>query len=111
MHASALYAVFAAHPTTLDKLRHVPTDSWINLAIFVISIVVIYKMWRTLRSLNDYAPYIAIGVVATCVFFYWVYTRTEPSFLSPVVERIAPFFPSRSQQQEYVDRAKTHRES
>jgi len=28
------------------------------------------------------------------IFFNWVYHRTEPKFLSPVVDRIAPFFPT-----------------
>ena len=108
MHASVFS--LAAHSTTFDRLRHIPATSWLNLAIFVISVIVVYKMWRTLKAVNDYAPYLAGGVIATCVFFYWVYTRTEPSFLTPVVERMAPFFPSRAQQQEYVDHAKTHHE-
>jgi len=28
------------------------------------------------------------------VFFSWVYNRNEPKFLTPIVEKIAPFFPS-----------------
>ena len=28
------------------------------------------------------------------VFFNWIYHRTEPKFLTPIVDRIAPFFPT-----------------
>ena len=28
------------------------------------------------------------------MWFNWVYHRTEPKFLTPIVDRIAPFFPS-----------------
>ena len=33
-------------------------------------------------------------VVLTVVFFSWVYNRNEPKFMTPLVEKIAPFFPS-----------------
>jgi hypothetical protein len=35
-----------------------------------------------------------IFVVGTVVFFSWVYNRNEPKFLTPIIEKIAPFFPS-----------------
>jgi amino acid transporter len=110
VHPYAFCAVLLARVTTIEKLRHIPTSIWLNLAIFLISVFVVYRLWHTLKALNDYAPYIACSVMAVGVFFYWVYTRTEPAFLTPIVERMAPFFPSRAQQQEYVDRAKTHHE-
>jgi hypothetical protein len=28
------------------------------------------------------------------MWFNWIYHRTEPKFLTPLVDRIAPFFPS-----------------
>ncbi len=35
-----------------------------------------------------------VFVVCTVVFFSWVYNRNEPPFMTPLVQRIAPFFPS-----------------
>lgn len=102
---------FAAYPTTLDRLRYVPRDTWINAAIFVISAFVLVKTWKTLRRVNDYAPYIACVVFGCGVFFYWVYSRTEPAFLTPVVERLTPFFPTKSAQQDSLDTVRRSREN
>jgi hypothetical protein len=33
-------------------------------------------------------------VVVSILFFSWVYNRNEPKWLTPVVEKIAPFFPT-----------------
>lgn len=109
MHASIAW-LSVAYLTPLQKLRHVPTETWVNLAIAVIGIVVVVKLWRTLRSINDYAPYMAVCVFCCGTFFYWVYTRTEPAFLTPVVEKLTPFFPTQAKQQEYVDKAHRLRE-
>lgn len=108
---TAAVLTFAAHSTTLDKLRRIPTHTWINLAIFLVGVFVIVKLWRALRSLNDYAPYLACAVAASGVFFYWVYTRTEPEFLTPVVERLTPFFPTQAVHQETIDKVRRNRES
>ncbi len=110
MHICFATILLAAHPTTLDKLRRIPTETWISLAIFAVGVFVIVKLWRTLRHINDYAPYLACCVAACCVFFYWVYSRTEPAFLTPVVERLAPFFPSHTQQQQNIEQSKRARE-
>ena len=37
---------------------------------------------------------VIVFVVCTVVFFSWVYNRNEPPFMTPLVQRIAPFFPS-----------------
>lgn len=109
MHSSAGWLWFA-YLTPLQRLRHLPTDTWVNLAITIIGIILVVKLWRTLRSINDYAPYMAICLFCSGVFFYWVYSRTEPAFLTPVVEKLTPFFPTKTQQQEYVEKARHSRE-
>ena len=101
----------AAYPTTLDRLRHIPRETLINAAILIVCTIVIAKTWKTLRRVNDYAPYVACTVFACGTFFYWVYSRTEPAFLTPVVERLTPFFPTKTTQQENVEKARSSRES
>ena len=36
----------------------------------------------------------AVFIGGGLIFFNWIYHRTEPKFLTPLVNRIAPFFPS-----------------
>ena len=45
-------------------------------------------------KVNKVVAGVVIFVVFTVVFFSWVYNRNEPKFLTPIVEKIAPFFPS-----------------
>ena len=33
-------------------------------------------------------------VTVTVVGFHWIYNRQEPKFLTPLVDKIAPFLPS-----------------
>lgn len=106
VHPAFASIVLAAQTTTLDKLRHIPPHTWLNCAIFVVGVVVVFKVWRTLRNINEYAPYIAITVASVSVFFYWVFTRTEPEFLTPVVERLTPFFPTQTVQKENIEKAR-----
>jgi hypothetical protein len=102
--------LIAAQPTTMEKLRHVPKDTWINLALCVIAIAVIVRMWRALKNFNEYAPYFAMALAGSMIVCYWVYERTEPSFLSPVVAPLSHFLPSKGIQQERVERVRNARE-
>jgi hypothetical protein len=90
----------------------VPRDTWINLALCIVAVVVVVRMWRALRSWNEYAPYLAAMFAASAIFFYWVYERTEPDFMTPIVQPMSHFLPSRSAQQEHIEKVrKARRES
>ena len=45
-------------------------------------------------KMNKLIASIILFVAGTIVFFSWVYNRNEPKFMTPIVEKIAPFFPS-----------------
>jgi hypothetical protein len=86
----------AAPPSAWEQVKHVPKETWINIAICVVALVGIIWAWRALKKINDFVPYIAAVVAAGLIFFYWVYERSEPKFLTPVIDKIAPFFPTKS---------------
>jgi len=50
--------------------------------------------FRRVMKMNKIIAAVIVFVVGTVVFFSWVYNRNEPAFLTPLVSRIAPFFPS-----------------
>lgn len=108
---TALAALLAAAPPTLwDQVRAVPKQTWINLAICVLAVIAVAKLWRALRSINEFVPYIAALLASFTILFYWVYERTEPKFLSPVVEQLAHFFPTKGRQQQIIDEQRRARE-
>ena len=86
----------AADPSLWDMLRGVPKQTWINIAICVLAVVIVVRMWRALRQFNEFAPYIVALLAGFLICFYWIYERSEPRFLTPVVDKIAPFFPSKT---------------
>lgn len=100
----------AAPPSAWDQLRAVPKQTWINLAICVVALVAVVKLWKVLRSINEFVPYIAAALASFLILFYWVYERTEPKFLTPVVEKLVHFFPSKSKQQQLIDEQRRARD-
>jgi hypothetical protein len=81
--------------TSLEKIEKVPPLFWLKalgvLAAFIAAIVVLRKVAR----MNKVVLAVISAVVITVVGFSWVYERNEPAFMTPIVDKIAPFFPSK----------------
>ena len=96
MKALFLTTLAAAQTSLADQAKGISKQTWINLLICVVALIVVVKVWKSLKKLNDFLPYIAAAVAGFLIFFYWIYERSEPKFLTPVIEKIAPFFPNKS---------------
>jgi len=84
--------LFAA--TTLEKLNEVPRQVWLNIGLGVLIFIVGFMVLRAVAQMNKIILCILVAVGLTLVGFNWVYSRNEPKFLTPVIDKIAPFFPS-----------------
>ena len=111
MQSAFVAPLLAANPSTLDKLRQVPLQTWINLAICVVALVLVVRTWRALKKFNDYAPWFGAALAASFILFYWVYERTEPPFMTPIVEKLTFFMPSKSHQQQQIDHIQKNRDA
>jgi glucan phosphoethanolaminetransferase (alkaline phosphatase superfamily) len=80
--------------TALDKLKTLPPDVWLKIGIAIGGFIVAILVFRRVMKMNKIIAGVIVFVVVTVVFFSWVYNRNEPKFLTPLVNRIAPFFPS-----------------
>lgn len=80
--------------TALEKLQTLKPDVWMKIGIAVVAFVAAILIFRRVMKMNKIIAAVIVFVVVTVVFFSWVYNRNEPKFLTPIVERIAPFFPS-----------------
>ncbi|MBI3884149.1 MAG: hypothetical protein HY302_00205 [Opitutae bacterium] len=80
--------------SALETMKTLPTDTWLKIGIAVASLVVAVIVLRKLAGMNKVIMGVVVFVVMTVVFFSWVYNRNEPKFLTPLVEKLAPFFPS-----------------
>ncbi len=90
----AILHPFFAATTTLDKLQKIPPAFWgkvgLGLAVVILVFIIIQKVLKINKFVLGGVVFIGMGLI----WFNWIYHRTEPKFLTPLVDRIAPFFPS-----------------
>ena len=80
--------------SALEKAQSLKPEVWLKIGIAIAVFVAVVLIYRRLMKVNKVVAGVVIFVVVTVVFFSWVYNRNEPKFLTPIVEKIAPFFPS-----------------
>jgi hypothetical protein len=90
----ASHTVLLAATTTLDKLQKIPPAFWLKLGGAVLGVILVVVILRKVLKVNKFVLGGVTFVTCGIVFFNWIYNRTEPAFLTPLVNRIAPFFPA-----------------
>jgi hypothetical protein len=78
------------------SLQPLYDQPWFPYALGCIGILFAYSVLKTLRSLPKLVMYPIIGATCAIVCMNWAYNRNEPEFITPVVDAIAPFLPSKS---------------
>jgi hypothetical protein len=78
----------------VDKVKTLPPETWLKIGIAALCVIIGVFVIRKIMNTNKLIAGVLVFTVTTIVFFSWVYNRNEPAFLTPVVEQIAPFFPS-----------------
>jgi hypothetical protein len=88
-----LYPSFLAL-TTLEKLQKIPPAFWGKVGIAIAAVIVVFIIVQKVLNVNKFVlggvTFVAMGLI----WFNWVYNRSEPKFLTPFIDRIAPFFPT-----------------
>lgn len=80
--------------TALEKIKTLPPAIWGKIAIAVAAFILTIFLFRRVMKMNKIIAAVIVFVVCTVVFFSWVYNRNEPAFMTPIVQKVAPFFPS-----------------
>jgi hypothetical protein len=57
-------------------------------------IVMTLNFYRFLRSINPALVGLVLLLMLGILIMHWTVTRTEPAFLTPFINFLAPFFPS-----------------
>ncbi|MFA6959227.1 MAG: hypothetical protein WC205_00570 [Opitutaceae bacterium] len=83
--------------TAIQKVQAVPPKIWMNLGLGILILVAAIILIKKAAEMNKMLMAIIICVVVTIVGFNWIYSRNEPKFLSPIIDRLAPFFPSQTE--------------
>ncbi|ACB74046.1 hypothetical protein [Opitutus terrae] len=86
----------AAHPATLEKLQKIPPAFWLKVGIAVLAVVAVVVAARMFAKANKIIVVIIAAVVFTLIGFNWIYERNEPAWATPIVAKLAEFFPSKT---------------
>ena len=58
------------------------------------AVMMTISFYRFLRSISPALVVFIFLLILVLLVLHWTFTRTEPAFLKPVIDWIAPFFPS-----------------
>lgn len=76
------------------SLQPIYNEPWFPYAIGFVGLLLAISVFKTIKQLPKLVMYPIIFATVVIVLFNWLYYRSEPAFLSPVMEALAPFFPS-----------------
>ena len=80
--------------TALEAMKEVPPKVWLKIGVAFAAIIIAAIVIPKVFKMNKIVLGVIVFVCGTIIFFSWVYNRTEPKFLTPLISRIAEFFPS-----------------
>ncbi len=84
-----------AAATTMDKLQKLPVQFWLKAALVIVGFIVGVIVLKKIAGMNKAVLGAVFFVVVTVMGFNWIYERNEPAWATPVVEKLANFFPSK----------------
>lgn len=85
----------ATDHSPLDTLKDVPPAFWLKLGLGIVGLVLVIIVMRKLAQVNKVVLAVVLLVVFSAVGFSWIYERNEPAWATPVVEKLAEFFPTK----------------
>lgn len=109
MPSLPLPVLLAAQFNALDKLRQIPLQFWINLGLGIFAVLLAVRFWKALRQINSFMPWLAAMITSAMLLSYWTYNRTEPRWLTPVVERLTLVLPTKAKHEADLDRLRSSR--
>jgi hypothetical protein len=81
--------------STLDKIKAIPLDVWVKITAVVLGLILLIVVLRKVAQVNKLVLILVVLFTISVIGFNWIYERNEPKFLTPVVEKIAPFLPTK----------------
>lgn len=71
---------------------------FITILCAFFAVMMVISCYKLLRSISPALVGLVLLLVVSMLFLHWTHTRTEPTFLKPAVDVVAPFFPATAPQ-------------
>lgn len=81
--------------STVSRLEAASHLAWVRIAIGVAALVLLVVVLRKLAKMNKVVLGVVVFLILTFVGFNWIYQRNEPAWATPVVSKLAGFFPTK----------------
>ena len=66
---------------------------FITILCAFFAVMMVISCYRVLKSISPALVAVICLLIVGILFMHWIATRTEPEFLTPLINWIAPFFP------------------
>jgi len=80
--------------TALEAMKELPRDTWLKVGLIIAVIVILAIVLPKVFKMNKIILGVIVFVAGTIILSTWVTQRNEPKFLTPLIDRIVPFFSS-----------------
>lgn len=81
--------------TTLEKIQRLPMQFWLKFALVIVAFIAGVIVLKKIAGMNKAVLGAILFIVVSMLGFTWIYERNEPAWATPVVEKLANFFPSK----------------
>jgi hypothetical protein len=58
------------------------------------AVMMVISFYKFLRSISPALVYFVLALILAILVMHWTQTRTEPEFMKPFIDWLAPFFPN-----------------
>ena len=89
MPSDAALNVLATH------LSHLPDNAGVRIAVGVVALILVVVVLRKVAKMNKLLLAVIGLLLLSMVGFNWIYQRDEPAWATPVVSKLATFFPTK----------------
>jgi len=89
--------------TTMEKIQKLPVQFWLKFALVVLAFIAGVILLKKIAGMNKAVLGAILFLVLTTLGFQWVYERDEPAWATPVVEKLAGFFPTKDAAQRHIE--------
>ena len=79
-----------------------PPDFLMKTGIFLLIVLLIVIAVKIYQGSNKIFLSICFCAVIGIFFFSWIYNRNEPAFLTPIIEPLSQFFPTKDYEKKDV---------
>ena len=82
-------------------MKYGTSDNITTVGIILVAIILVVSVYRMLKSFHPAMVFFVIGLLGVGVFLYWVHNRNEPAYMTPAVNAVAQFLPTKDPLRQY----------